>query len=216
MLGPVDRDLGEVEADDPVIGGGCFDAEVLEHPGCGPLASASSQCRLARAADPPGHVPRAAGDEPAQDPFEADPVSDPVAVTAERVRVGDMHGDERLDCRPDGIDGPGMQREHDGGLHLVVGGWVAPGIKTGPTQRPVDGHHPPPIGARSKQQLCVTGTEPFIGGEADLWRKVLYDIGRASVPLTTGWARKDETNDHKDNETSQLHHNMLPDLKPVG
>ena len=34
--------------------------------------------------------------------------------------------------------------------------WDAPDIKIGPTQRPVDGHHTSPIGARSKTTVAIT------------------------------------------------------------
>jgi hypothetical protein len=52
-------------------------------------------------------------------------------------------GHERLDRFPDGIKHFGLKWAHDNEVfHLVVGCWVALGIKPEPTRRPVDGHVP--------------------------------------------------------------------------
>jgi hypothetical protein len=114
VLGPVDGNFGQVEADDPVIGRGCFDAELLEDAGGEPLGSAAPQCCFTGAADASCDVPRAAGDEASEDPFEADAIRDPAAVTAQRMRSRTVHRDERFDGCPHGINGPRVKREHDG------------------------------------------------------------------------------------------------------
>jgi len=60
-------------------------------------------------------------------------------MTAER--MGLLLGwEQRLDGRSDGIYHFGLECAHDvSDLHWVVG-WIAPRIKSEPSQRPADGH----------------------------------------------------------------------------
>jgi len=53
----------------------------------------------------------------------------------------DLRWEQHLDRLPDDVRDFRLERAHDDGvLHQVVGVGAAPGIKTGPTRRPVDGH----------------------------------------------------------------------------
>jgi hypothetical protein len=86
-----------------------------------------------------------------QDPPKAQPVGDPTSVTAQRVVLGHRR-EQGLDCCPDGIYHFGFECAHYvGDLHLVVG-WNAPRIKSGPSQRPVDGH----LSARPLNAIVAT------------------------------------------------------------
>ncbi len=119
----VERDVGEVEPDDPVIrahrllGDGVEDAgreplvASLAHGGVGDLVGAKA-FRV---------FPRTARGEPHEHHLEAVPVRRAGTVAAERVLIGN-EGDERLDSRPDRIEHFGVERAHDmGDLHSVVG-----------------------------------------------------------------------------------------------
>ncbi len=100
MLAAVNRDLAQVQANDPVVAGEGFVAKRCEDSGCGPFVATATQGGLSRAADPAGDVPRTARDQPSQDPLETHPVGDPTAMTAQRVRFGPMHGDQRAHGPP--------------------------------------------------------------------------------------------------------------------
>lgn len=63
VLGPVDRDLGQIEGDDLVVGVEGFLDETLEQPGIGPLVEPTSQRRLGALAEPTSDIPGTAGDE---------------------------------------------------------------------------------------------------------------------------------------------------------
>ena len=65
--------------------------------------------------------------------------------------------DQGLNCSPDGIKHFGLECAHDNEvLHLVVGCWVALGIKPEPTRRPVDGH----LSARPLRRTAAFGETP--------------------------------------------------------
>ena len=71
VLGTVDGDVAEIEPDDAVVAGQGLIDQTVEHPGLEPLGAAAPQRRLRSLAEPTGHIPRAAGDQPEQDRFEA-------------------------------------------------------------------------------------------------------------------------------------------------
>ena len=141
MDGPVECHFGEIETDDSVVGVHGVAAHGVEHSRDDPFIAARSPCRI-------GHLvledrldtrPRTAGAQTDENPPEAQPVRDPRPVTTQGVVLGHRR-DQGLDDRPDGIYHFGFECAHDvGDLHLVVG-WDAPRIKSGPSQRPVDGH----------------------------------------------------------------------------
>jgi hypothetical protein len=139
---PVHRDVVKVEAHDPVERREGFDLGLLEHPGVDPLVPAGAQGGV-------GHLvvedrfdvdPGGAGHQPDQDPPEAELVRYPGPMTAQRVGPG-RGREQRLDRRPDGIYHLPFQSAHDDvSPPPSRRAWEAPGRKTGPTQRPVDGH----------------------------------------------------------------------------
>jgi hypothetical protein len=114
VLAAVDAAVAEVEPDDAVIGGDGLGRETVEHTGGDPLVASRPQRRV-------GHGtteqlldidPRAAGDEPDQDPFEAGPIRDARPVTAQRMGTG-RRREQTFDGVPDGIDHFGLERAND-------------------------------------------------------------------------------------------------------
>jgi hypothetical protein len=89
VQGPVDRDVIQVEPDDPVERRERFGLERVEHPRLDPLVAASAQRRVGHLAieDRLDVDPRRAGHQPDQDPPEADPARNPGPVTPQRVRL---------------------------------------------------------------------------------------------------------------------------------
>jgi len=83
-------------------------------------------------------------------PQKQRPVRDPRTMTSQRMGLR-RRRDQGLRRSPDGIKHFGLECAHDNEvLHLVVGCWVALGIKPEPTRRPVDGHlSARPLSARS-------------------------------------------------------------------
>jgi len=79
----VDGTLAEIEADDPVIAGDGFGGETFEHARGDPFVAAIPQRRIRHsvAQEALDIDPGAAGHEPDQDAFEADPVRDPRSMT---------------------------------------------------------------------------------------------------------------------------------------
>jgi hypothetical protein len=125
-LGSVDRHLRQIETDETVVAGEGFINETIEHTCLPPLVTPSAQRGLGAFAEPTGDVPRAAGDEPEQECFEAASVVASWPVTAERVLIDD-NGKTRFDCLPDDVDNARMECEHEGDLHgFVAGFWIAP------------------------------------------------------------------------------------------
>jgi hypothetical protein len=116
VLAAVDRGVLEVQADDPVIGGQGFFRDGVEDTGRDPFVASCPQRRVRdrATAEPFGHDPRAAGHQTDQHRFEAHPVRDAAAVTAEG--MGPRQGrDQRLDRCPDGIYHLRVQGAHDDG-----------------------------------------------------------------------------------------------------
>jgi hypothetical protein len=141
---PVERDLPEVEADNPVVRVDRMVAELIEHPRRDPLIPPGPQRRVRDLAlqDRFDTDPRTARHQADQDPPETQPVRDPGPVTAQRVSSG--HGrDQRFDRRPHRIYHFGFQRAHDEIASTRSSGLlVSPAIKRGQHRRPVDGTYP--------------------------------------------------------------------------
>ncbi len=119
----VDGDVGEIEADDPVVGRCRLLRDGVEDAGSEPFVAPLPRRGVGDpvAAEPLGVLPRATRGEPDEHHREAVPVRGPGPVTSERVRL-DQGWDERFDGRPDGIEHFGVERAHDGvDLHSVVG-----------------------------------------------------------------------------------------------
>jgi hypothetical protein len=143
VLATVDGALAEVELDDAVITGERFSRQRVEHSSGDPLVATASHrgVRDPIAGQALRVHPRAAGDEPDEDRVKAVPVRHPRAVTAQRVLIGWGQRQEGLDRSPDRVNHERVESAHDS--QVPPHGrwaWVAPGIKTGPSQRPVDGH----------------------------------------------------------------------------
>ena len=112
----------------------------VEHARRDPFVTAGSQCRVRDLVleDRLDADPRAARDQADEDPPKAQPIRDPGPVTAQRMvlRMGGIRGSTAAQTAS---TTSGRVRAYVGDLHLVVG-WNAPRIKSGPSQRPVDGH----------------------------------------------------------------------------
>ena len=155
----IERHLGEVEADDPVIRANGVIPEPIEYAGHDPFIPAGPQRGVGNPvleyrfdADP-----RATSDQTDEDSPKTQSVRNPWPVTTQRVTLA-SRWDQRLDGGPNGIYHFGFKCAHDvGDLHLVVG-WNAPRIKSGPSQRPVDGHlSARPLSRPSVVALSVRG-----------------------------------------------------------
>ena len=104
MQAAVHSDVGQVEADDPVVSGDRLVRDGIEDPSSDPLVASLAYGRVGDlvATHPLCVLPRAARHEPDEHHLEAIPVGCTWPVTTERVRV-DGHGHERFDRLPDGV-----------------------------------------------------------------------------------------------------------------
>ncbi len=139
--GPVNADIGHIEADYAVERRQRLRAQLVEHPGLDPLVAAAAKrgIRHPPFQDGLNVGPRRARHQPDQQPPKAKPVRNPRPVTAQGVRPvpARQQGPHRL---PHSIHDLPVKRAHnDRYLHRVVG-LVLPDIKAGTTQRPVDTH----------------------------------------------------------------------------
>jgi len=134
---PIERDVLEIEADDPVERGEGFGLEGLEDAGGDPLVPAGAQGRVGDLVveDRFDVDPRRTRDQPDQQAPEAQPARDAWAVTTKRM-AAIRRREQRLDRRPDRID---YLRARMMCRDLHRSSWAAPGIKTGAPPRPVDG-----------------------------------------------------------------------------
>jgi len=130
----VDGTLAEIEADDPVIAGDGFGGETFEHARGDPFVAAIPQRRIRHsvAQEALDIDPGAAGHEPDQDAFEADPVRDPRSMTPQRMLIDSWARQQRLHRRPHRIYHFRFERAHDvRDLHRVVGTGSHPASKPG-------------------------------------------------------------------------------------
>jgi hypothetical protein len=123
--------------------------EVARRGSAGPVAPALSACgccfdgppavRHGPVQQPLGVLPRAPGGQTDHDAGQADPVRDAGPVTPQRARR-DRCRDQRLDRLPQRVHHLGSTARMMFGTSTVSSLLVAPGMNTGTTRRPVDGH----------------------------------------------------------------------------
>ena len=95
---------------------------MLECSGCHPLVPPAPQGGLASLAQPPGHVPRAAGDQAEEDGLETVTVRDPRAMTAQRVGGDLAFGQVGGKGLPDSVDDARFECKH--GTSTGSLGWL--------------------------------------------------------------------------------------------
>jgi hypothetical protein len=130
---PVERDVVEIQSDDPIERAERLVLELLEHPRVDPLVAPGPQRRVRHPMleDRLDIDPRRAGHQPDHDPAETQPVRSPRAMTPQRMVI-DCGRQQRLERRPENLHHFGFQRAHDDGcLHSVVVGWVHPQSNAG-------------------------------------------------------------------------------------